>query len=61
MGNSLDASYLGLLVDVPREGHGVVGDLLDVPDRVEALFIVGCKTSPTKHDVHDGVISRKHF
>lgn len=36
-------AHLRFLVDVPREGDGIVGDLLDVADRVEALFVVGCR------------------
>lgn len=35
-------THLGLLVDVPGEGNGVVGDLLDVADGVEALLVVSC-------------------
>lgn len=35
-------SYFGLLVGVPGEGNGVVGNLLDVGDGVEALFVVSC-------------------
>ena len=34
-------AHLGLFVDVPGEGDGVVGDLLDVADGVEALLVVG--------------------
>lgn len=34
--------YLCLLVDVPGEGNGVVGDLLNVADGVETLLVVGC-------------------
>lgn len=32
--------HLSLLIDVPGEGDGVVGDLLNVADCVEALFVV---------------------
>lgn len=37
-------SYLGLLIDVPGEGDGVVGDLLNVVDGVEALLVISCQT-----------------
>lgn len=33
-------SYFGLLVRVPGEGNGIVGNLLNVVDCVEALLIV---------------------
>lgn len=33
-------SYFGLLVGVPSEGNGVIGNLLDVANGVEALFVV---------------------
>lgn len=36
-------SDLGLFVDIPREGDGVVGDFFDVADGVEALLVVGWK------------------
>lgn len=32
--------YFGLIVGVPGEGNGVVGNLLDVANGVEALFVV---------------------
>ena len=32
--------HLGLLVHVPSEGDGIVGDLLNVADGVEALLVV---------------------
>ena len=35
-------SYFGLLVGVPGEGNGVVGNLLDVANGVEALLVVSC-------------------
>lgn len=35
-------THLRLLVDVPGEGNGVVRDLLDVADGVEALLVVSC-------------------
>lgn len=34
-------AYLRLVVDVPGEGNGVVRDLLDVADGIEAFFVVG--------------------
>lgn len=34
-------AYLRLVVDVPGEGNGVIRDLLDVADGVEAFFVVG--------------------
>lgn len=34
--------YLSLLVDVPSEGDGIVRDLLNVANGVEALLVVGC-------------------
>lgn len=36
-------SYFGLLVGVPGEGNGIIGNLLDVTDGVEALLVVSCK------------------
>lgn len=33
-------AYLGLLVGVPGEGNGVVGNLLNVGNGVEALLVV---------------------
>lgn len=35
-------THLGLIIDVPCEGDGVVGDLLNVTDGVEAFFVVSC-------------------
>lgn len=35
-------TYLCFLVDVPGEGYGIVGDLLNVADGVEALLVVSC-------------------
>lgn len=35
-------AHLGLLIHIPGEGNGVVGDLLDVPDGVEALLVISC-------------------
>lgn len=40
MGNLLYVVYLSLLVDIPRERNSVVGNLLDVPNRVEALLVI---------------------
>lgn len=39
--------YLGLFVDIPGEGDGVVGDFLNVPDGVEALLVVSCEDNVT--------------
>lgn len=38
----LSRSYFGLLVGVPGEGNGVIGNLLDVADGVETLLVVSC-------------------
>ena len=35
--------YLGLFVDIPSEGNGVVGNLLNVPNGVETLLVIRCK------------------
>lgn len=35
--------YLGLFVDVPGEGDGVVGDFFDVADGVKALLVIRCE------------------
>lgn len=35
-------TYLRFLVDVPGEGYGVVCNLLNVTDGVEALLVVSC-------------------
>lgn len=35
-------SYFGFVICVPGEGNGVVGNLLDVADGVEALLVVSC-------------------
>lgn len=35
--------YLGLFIDVPGEGDGVVGDFFDVADCVEALLVIRCE------------------
>lgn len=35
-------TYLCLLVDVPGEGYGIVRNLLNVADGVEALLVVSC-------------------
>ena len=40
---STGSLYLGFLMDVPHEGQGVVGQLLDVLHRVEVLLAVGWK------------------
>lgn len=40
---STGSLYLGFLVDVPHEGQGVVGQLLDVLHRVEVLLAVSWK------------------
>lgn len=34
--------HLGLLVGVPGERNGVIGNLLDVANGVEALLVVSC-------------------
>ena len=41
-------THLGLLVHVPGEGNGIVGDLLDVPDGVEALLVISCNRQREK-------------
>lgn len=38
----LSWSYFGLLISVPGEGNGVIGNLLDVADGVETLLVVSC-------------------
>lgn len=35
-------SHLGLFVGVPGERNGVIGNLLDVANGVEALLVVSC-------------------
>lgn len=35
--------YLGLFVDVPGEGDGVVGDFFNVADCVKALLVIRCE------------------
>lgn len=35
-------TYLCFLVDVPSEGYGIVCDLFNVTDGVEALLVVSC-------------------
>ncbi len=35
-------SYFGLLIGVPGEGNGVIGNLLDVANGVKALLVVSC-------------------
>lgn len=35
-------SYFGLLIGVPSEGNGVVGNLFNVANGVEALLVVSC-------------------
>ena len=40
-------SHLSLLVDVPGEGDGIVGDLLNVADGVEALLVVSWEAQDT--------------
>lgn len=37
-------SYFGLIAGVPGEGNGVIGNLLDVSNGVETLFVVGYET-----------------
>ena len=41
-------SHLSLLIDVPGERDGVVGDLLDVADGVETFLVIGCQTQETR-------------
>lgn len=41
-------TYLRLIVDVPGEGNGVIGDLLNVADGVEAFFVVSYMRQPTR-------------
>lgn len=53
-GERKEKAYLGLLVDVPGEGDGVVGDLLDVADGVEALLVV--RWQDTRLDVRGWTI-----
>lgn len=43
-GESVSLSHLGFLIGVPGEGNGIVGDLLDVADGIEALLVIGCNT-----------------
>lgn len=40
--------FLRLIVDVPGEGNGVIGNLLDVADGVEAFFVVSYMRQPTR-------------
>ena len=40
--------YLGLLVGVPGERNGIVGNLLNVANGVEALLVVSCDN---KHEL----------
>lgn len=35
-------SYFGLLIGVPGEGNGIVGNLFNVANSVEALLVVSC-------------------
>lgn len=35
--------YLCLFVYIPGEGNGIVGDLLNVANGVEALLVIGCQ------------------
>lgn len=35
-------SYFSLLIGVPGEGNGVIGNLFDVADGVETLLVVSC-------------------
>ncbi len=36
------SSYFGLFIGVPGEGNGIVGNLLNISNGVEALLIVSC-------------------
>lgn len=47
---SFVGSYFGLIVGVPGEGNGIIGNLLDVANGVEALFVVSYET---KHEFSD--------
>lgn len=42
-------SYFGFLVGVPGEGNGIVGNLLNVANGVEALLVVSCNTQKNKN------------
>lgn len=42
-------SYFGFLVGVPSEGNGIVGNLLNVANGVEALLVVSCNTHKNKN------------
>lgn len=35
--------YLGLFVNIPGEGDGVVGDFFNIVDCVEAFFVISCE------------------
>lgn len=42
-GQKKQKQYLGLFVDVPGEGDGVVGDFFNVADCVKALLVIRCE------------------
>lgn len=48
---SLLFSYFGLFIGVPGERNGVVGNLLDVTDGVEALLVVSCHIKTTVQSI----------
>lgn len=41
-------TYLCFVVNVPSERNGIVSNLLDVTDGVEAFFIVSCRSDREK-------------
>lgn len=47
------AAYLCFIVDVPRERNGVIRDLLDVADGVEAFFVIGYTSDGKEKEICD--------
>lgn len=51
-------SYFGLIAGVPGEGNGVIGNLLDVANGVEALFVVSYETKQEFSDSLEAATQR---
>lgn len=47
-------TYLCLIIDVPREGNGVISYLLNVADSVETFFVVSYVNNQQEKESHDG-------